>query len=57
MNNKPLRLTRRGKTVVGIFILTLVSLFTYATRDTCWTGNGYGSCSQWIDQVIEHGHP
>jgi predicted nucleic acid-binding Zn finger protein len=38
----------------------LMSLFTYATRDTCYVGNGgnalgYGSCSQMIDEVITNG--
>ena len=41
---------------VGIVIgLLLVSLFTYATRDLCWTGSGYGSCSAMIDEVISNG--
>ena len=40
--------------------LLLMSLFTYATRDTCYVGNGgnalgYGSCSQMIDEVIANG--
>ena len=38
----------------------LMSLFTYATRDLCYVGNGgnalgYGSCSQMIDEVITNG--
>ena len=38
----------------------LISLFTYATRDTCYVGDGgnalgYGSCMKMIDEVIAHG--
>lgn len=38
--------------VVGITALVLLlSLFTYATRDVCWVGSGYGSCTKMIDQL------
>lgn len=39
----------------------LLSLFTYATRDTCYVGQsgnalGYGSCTKMIDEVIKEGN-
>ena len=44
---------------VAVFVLALViSLFTYATRDTCYVGNmpgntlGYGSCDAMLDLVV-----
>jgi hypothetical protein len=39
------------------FVLALVALvaLTYGTRDVCWTGAGYGSCSAMIDEVISNG--
>jgi hypothetical protein len=39
------------------FVLALVALvaLTYGTRDLCWTGSGYGSCSAMIDEVISNG--
>ena len=44
---------------VAVFVLALIiSLFTYATRDTCYVGNmpgntlGYGSCSKMLDLVV-----
>lgn len=50
----------RRRVVALALGLLLMSLFTYATRDTCYVGNGgnalgYGSCSQMIDEVITNG--
>ena len=52
------RLTRRGWIVLVIIPAILAGLLLgYATRDICWVGPeqgnalGYGSCSQWIDQM------
>lgn len=50
----------RRRVVALALGLLLMSLFTYATRDTCYVGNGgnalgYGSCSQMIDEVIANG--
>ena len=39
-----IKLTRRGKFVLWTIVLIAVALFTYLTRDVCWTGSGYGSC-------------
>lgn len=57
------RLTRRGWIVLVIIPAILAALlFGYATRDICWVGPehgnalGYGSCSQWIDRVIQEGN-
>jgi hypothetical protein len=50
----------RRRIVAGIALALLLSLFTYATRDTCYVGEGgnalgYGSCSKMIDKVIKGG--
>jgi hypothetical protein len=53
-----MNLTRRGWIVLVIIpVLILVSLFTYATRDVCYVGEGgnflgYGSCTKMINEVI-----
>ena len=52
MDSKLVRRRRAGAIVIGLLLL---SLFTYATRDVCWTGAGYGSCSVMIDEVIHNG--
>jgi hypothetical protein len=46
---------RRRRVVAIVVGLLLASLFTYATRDVCWTGAGYGSCTAMIDEVIANG--
>ena len=52
------RLTRRGWIVCVVLPAVLVvSLFTWATRDVCYVGEGgnwlgYGSCSTMIDNVV-----
>lgn len=62
MENKTTRLTRRGWIVLVIIPAILLGLlFGYVTRDICYVGTehgnalGYGSCSQFIDRVIEEG--
>ena len=50
----------RRRIVAGAALALLLSLFTYATRDTCYVGEGgnalgYGSCSKMIDKVIKGG--
>jgi hypothetical protein len=45
----------RRRAVAIVIGLLLVSLFTYATRNLCWTGSGYGSCSVMIGEVISDG--
>jgi len=49
------KFVRRRRAVAIVIGLALLSLFTYATRDLCWTGAGYGSCSAMIDEVISSG--
>jgi hypothetical protein len=49
MDPKFVRRRRAVAIVIGLF---LASLFTYATRDVCWTGYGYGSCIAMIDEVV-----
>jgi hypothetical protein len=45
---------RRRRLALVVALVALVAL-TYGTRDLCWTGSGYGSCSVMIDEVISHG--
>ena len=54
MNMDP-KWVRRRRAVAIVIGLLLASLFTYATRDVCWTGSGYGSCTAMIDEVISNG--
>jgi hypothetical protein len=48
------KFVRRRRFAFVLALLALVAL-TYATRDLCWTGSGYGSCSAMIDEVISNG--
>ena len=41
-----MRLTRLGKYVLVLSVVTFLVIFTHATSDVCWTGSGYGSCEQ-----------
>jgi len=42
------KLTKRGRRVLWALIILATVAITWATRDVCWTGAGYGSCEQWI---------
>jgi hypothetical protein len=48
----------RRRVVALVVGLMLASLFTYATRDTCYVGNlqgnflGYGSCNAMLDEIL-----
>lgn len=51
----------RRRAVAAIVAALLLSLFTYATRDVCYVGEGgnalgYGSCSKMIDEVTGYGN-
>jgi hypothetical protein len=48
------KFVRRRSVAFVIALVALVAL-TYGTRDLCWTGSGYGSCSAMIDEVISNG--
>jgi hypothetical protein len=48
------RLTRRGKFVLSVLVIIAVTLLTYATRDICWTGSGYGSCIAEIEKMYDY---
>ena len=55
-----MKITRRGWIVIWVTVMMIISLFTYATRDVCYVGEGgnalgYGSCMEMIDNVIEQG--
>lgn len=49
------KITRRGWIVIIVGIISLVTLFTYETRDVCWTGTKYGSCNEMLDQFTQGG--
>lgn len=42
----PIRITYRGWFVIYVAAITAVIAFSVATRDACWDGGGYGSCSE-----------
>lgn len=51
----------RRRAVAVIIGALLLSLFTYATRDVCYVGEGgnalgYGSCLKMIDEVVGNGN-
>lgn len=48
------KFVRRRRVALVIALVALVALI-YGTRDLCWTGSGYGSCSVMIDGVISDG--
>lgn len=54
MNMDP-KFVRRRRIVAAIVGALVLGLFTYATGDVCWTGNGYGSCSKMIEDVVSNG--
>jgi hypothetical protein len=47
------KLTRRGRIVLWILILTAIIAFSHITRDICWTGSGYGSCQDFVNTTVE----
>jgi hypothetical protein len=58
MERKYIQRRRAVAIIVGVLIL---SLFTYATRDVCYVGEGgnalgYGSCLKMIDEVTGYGN-
>ena len=58
MERKYIARRRAVAIIVGALIL---SLFTYATRDVCYVGEGgnalgYGSCLKMIDEVTGYGN-
>lgn len=48
------KFVRRRRVAFVVALVALVAL-TFGTRDLCWTGSGYGSCSAMIDEVISNG--
>lgn len=47
--------TRRGWIVLISLGLILLFALVHATGDICWVGDGYGSCSNMVDQVVSNG--
>lgn len=39
-------LTTRGRIVLALALLAFIILFSAGTRDVCWNGTAYGSCSE-----------
>jgi len=47
-----MKLTTRGWVVLVIIPAIIATLLiSYVTRDICWVGDGYGSCSKMIDKL------
>jgi hypothetical protein len=46
-----MNLTRRGHIAIWVVAILIATLFTIATHDLCYTGNGYGSCSKMVAEV------
>lgn len=53
MSSGKVKLTRRGRVVLWIAVISATIAFSYATRDICWTGSGYGSCEAFINSITE----
>lgn len=43
------KLTKRGRRLLWALVLIATVAITWATRDVCYTGAGYGSCVEWIN--------
>lgn len=43
-----MKLTKRGRRLLWALVLIATVAITWATRDVCYTGAGYGSCAEWI---------
>jgi len=41
-----MRLTRRDVMAILAATFATILMFTWATRDVCWTGSEYGSCQE-----------
>lgn len=40
--------------ILALIMLVIVVLaITWATRDICWTGSGYGSCIKMIEDQLK----
>jgi hypothetical protein len=56
--NMEAKYVNRRRALAIIVVVLIASLFTYATRDTCYVGNlegnflGYGSCDAMLDAVV-----
>lgn len=46
-----MRLTRRGRRLLWALLVIVILAITWATRDLCYTGDGYGSCIEWIEGI------
>lgn len=49
-----IRLTRRGWAVAVLALIIFGVIFTKVTADFCWTGTGYGSCTQMYQSTTNH---
>jgi hypothetical protein len=47
------RVTRRGWVVLSLLLVLATGWISYETRDICFTGTGYGSCSKLIDGITK----
>lgn len=49
ISNEPKYVIRR--IIVGALFVTSFLTISKATADICWTGNGYGSCEQMLNEI------
>lgn len=45
-----MRLTKRGRSVLVALVIALTLALSWAGRDICWTGAGYGSCMELVEE-------
>lgn len=48
------RLTRRGWIVSVLAVITFAIAFNWVMADVCWTGTGYGSCTQAFNTITHN---
>ena len=44
------KLTKRGRRVLAALVIALTLALSWAGRDICWTGAGYGSCMELVER-------
>jgi hypothetical protein len=47
-----MKLNARGQVVVWTLAICIATIFTVATHDLCYIGDGYGSCDKMLDEVV-----
>ena len=45
-----MKLTRRGRRLLAALVIALTLALSWAGRDICYTGAGYGSCIELVER-------